>query len=218
MKRSIWLSLGSAFVVMGLVLGGMFSTASAATGALSAEEVKKAVDVAMAKKTPKVEITTSVGKIIVQLDAVRAPITVRNFLTYVVEGHYTKTVFHRVISDFMIQGGGFLEDRTERLDTLHPAIKNEANNGLSNLRGTIAMARTQIVDSARAQFFINTVDNLRLNYKGPGLMYGYCVFGKVVAGLEIVDKIRKLPIKDLGGAFVSWPTPVPVITGMKILD
>lgn len=217
MKRSIWLSMGSAFVVMGLVLGGMFSTASAQSK-LSADEIKKAVDTAMAKKTPKVEITTSVGTITVQLDAIKAPITVRNFLTYVVEEHYTKTVFHRVISEFMIQGGGFTEDRKEKLDTLHAAIKNEANNGLSNLRGTIAMARTQVVDSARAQFFINTVDNLRLNYKGPGFQYGYCVFGKVISGMEVVDKIRKLSIKNLGGAFVSWPVPVPVITGMKILD
>jgi len=209
--------MGSAFVVMGLVLGGMFSTASAQSK-LSADEIKKAVDTAMAKKTPKVEITTSVGTITVQLDAIKAPITVRNFLTYVVEEHYTKTVFHRVISEFMIQGGGFTEDRKEKLDTLHAAIKNEANNGLSNLRGTIAMARTQVVDSARAQFFINTVDNLRLNYKGPGFQYGYCVFGKVISGMEVVDKIRKLSIKNLGGAFVSWPVPVPVITGMKILD
>ncbi|PKN21672.1 MAG: hypothetical protein CVU65_16425 [Deltaproteobacteria bacterium HGW-Deltaproteobacteria-22] len=195
----------------------MFSTASAQSK-LSADEIKKTVENAMAKKTPKVEITTSVGTITVQLDAVKAPITVRNFLTYVVEEHYTKTVFHRVISEFMIQGGGFTEDRKEKLDTLHAAIRNEANNGLSNLRGTIAMARTQVVDSARAQFFINTVDNQRLNYKGPGLQYGYCVFGKVISGMEVVDKIRKLSIKNLGGAFVSWPVPVPVITGMKIVD
>ncbi len=217
MKRSIWLSLGSVFVVMGLVLGGMFSTASAQSK-LSADEVKKAVDAAMAKKTPQVEIMTSVGAIRVELNALKAPITVRNFLTYVVEGHYSKTVFHRVISEFMIQGGGFTEDRKEKLDTLHAAIKNEANNGLSNLRGTIAMARTQVVDSARAQFFINTVDNQRLDYKGPGLMFGYCVFGKVTSGMEVVDKIRKLPIKNLGGAFVSWPVPVPVILSMKIVE
>ncbi len=217
MKRSILLTLGSAFVVLSLGLAGLFSTASAQTKP-SAEEVKKLVDAAMAKKTPRVEITTTVGAIRVELNALKAPITVRNFLTYVVEGHYTKTVFHRVIADFMIQGGGFLEDRTEKLDTLHAAIKNEANNGLSNLRGTIAMARTQVVDSARAQFFINTVDNKRLDYRGPGLLYGYCVFGKVISGMEVVDKIRKLPIKNLGGAFVSWPTPVPVILGIKILE
>jgi len=217
MKRSLWLTLGSAFVVLSLGLAGLFSTASAQSK-LTPDEVKKAVDTAMAKKTPQVEIITSLGAIRVELNAPKAPITVRNFLTYVAEGHYTKTVFHRVIADFMIQGGGFLEDRTEKLNTLHAAIKNEANNGLSNLRGTIAMARTQVVDSARAQFFINTVDNQRLDYKGPGLQFGYCVFGKVVSGMEVVDKIRKLNIKNLGGAFTNWPVPVPVITSMKIVE
>lgn len=217
MKRSLWLTLGSAFVVLSLGLAGLFSTAFAQSKPPT-EEVKKTVDVAMARKTPKVEISTTLGAIRVELDAVKAPITVRNFLTYVVEGHYSKTVFHRVIADFMIQGGGFLEDRTEKLDTLREAIKNEANNGLSNVRGTIAMARTQVVDSARAQFFINTVDNKRLDYRGPGLQFGYCVFGKVISGMDVVDKIRKIPTKNLGGAFTNWPTTVPVITGMKIVE
>ena len=215
MKRAFSVSLISLFTLFTLCLGAAPVRAQTAP---SAEEVKKTVDAAMAKKAPRVEITTSMGTIRVELFPAKAPITVRNFLTYVVEGHYKDTVFHRVISTFMIQGGGFTIDRREKTETLHDPIKNEANNGLSNLRGTLAMARTQVVDSARAQFFINVVDNLRLNYRGPGLQFGYCVFGKVISGMDVVDKIKVLSIKNLGGAFVSWPMPTPVITGMKIVD
>ncbi len=144
---------------------------------------------------PKVAIQTSKGKIVVELLPKEAPITVKNFLGYVSEGFYNGTIFHRVIKDFMIQGGGLNPKMTEK-HTKAP-IKNEANNGLSNMRGTIAMARTNIVDSATAQFFINVVDNKGLDYKSPN-QYGYAVFGKVVEGMDVVDKIKGVPTTTHG--------------------
>ena len=139
---------------------------------------------------PKVVIQTNKGKIVVELSPSESPITVKNFLGYVSEGFYTNTIFHRIIKTFMIQGGGFTPDMREK--STKDTIKNEANNGLSNMRGTIAMARTNVVDSATAQFFINVVDNKFLDYKGPS-QYGYAVFGKVVEGMDVVDKIKDVP-------------------------
>lgn len=138
---------------------------------------------------PVVVIETSMGDIKVELDQGRAPITVKNFLQYVDDKHYDGTVFHRVISNFMIQGGGFNEQLEEK-PTREP-IKNESNNGLSNKRGTIAMARTSDPDSASAQFYINVQDNdgLDRNPRNPG---GYAVFGKVIAGMDVVDQIREV--------------------------
>lgn len=142
-----------------------------------------------ADKEPTVIISTSKGDIVVQLNAEKAPISTENFLRYVDKKHYDGTIFHRVIKDFMIQGGGFTADMKEK-ETM-PPIKNEANNKLSNRRGTIAMARTSVVDSATAQFFINTVDNERLDYKSDD-NYGYAVFGEVIEGMDVVDKIREV--------------------------
>mgnify|MGYP001500923415 CR=1 FL=1 len=148
---------------------------------------------ATAPKGPRVAIETNKGTIVVELDPVKAPITVKNFLAYVKSGFYSGTVFHRIISSFMIQGGGFTADY-RRKETRDP-IKLEAGNGLSNVRGTIAMARTGVRDSATSQFFINVVDNLRLdNYGG-----GYAVFGKVVKGIEAVDAIRYVPTRPHSG-------------------
>ncbi len=138
----------------------------------------------------KVKLTTSLGDIELELNAAKAPITVANFLKYVDAGFYDGTIFHRVISNFMIQGGGYTTSMTKK--TTNPAIKNEATNGLSNLRGTIAMARTSVVDSATSQFFINVVDNKGLDYKSSS-SYGYAVFGKVVSGMATVDKIKAVP-------------------------
>ena len=135
-----------------------------------------------------VVLETNYGKITVELDREKAPISVSNFLTYVDKGHYDGTIFHRVIKDFMIQGGNFTSEMTPK-KTL-PAIKNEAYNGLKNQRGTIAMARTGVVDSATSQFFINLKDNGFLDHRGASPReFGYSVFGKVVAGMEVVDKI-----------------------------
>ena len=138
-----------------------------------------------------ITIKTSKGDIKLELDAAAAPETVKNFLSYVKEGFYKNTIFHRVIPGFMIQGGGFDTGFVQK-DT-HAPIKNEAANQLPNKRGTIAMARTMVVDSATSQFFINLEDNDFLNFKAPIPQYfGYCVFGKVTEGMEVVDKIRQV--------------------------
>lgn len=138
----------------------------------------------------KVNLHTSHGIIGIELDEAKAPVTVKNFLEYVRSGFYSNTIFHRVIENFMIQGGGF-EPGMKQKPTL-PAIKNEADNGLKNDRGTLAMARTSNPHSATAQFFINVVDNDFLNFKSATPDgWGYCVFAKVTSGLEVLDKIRK---------------------------
>ena len=142
-------------------------------------------------KKPVVIIKTSKGDITVELDVEKAPVTVKNFLNYVDKKFYTGTVFHRVIPNFMIQGGGFAK-KMKRKMTDDP-IKNEAYNGLSNTRGTVAMARTNRVDSATSQFFINVRDNKNLDHRDHSAPnFGYCVFGNVVDGMEVVDKIRKV--------------------------
>jgi peptidyl-prolyl cis-trans isomerase A (cyclophilin A) len=134
---------------------------------------------------PTVILDTSAGTIRLELFADAAPLTVANFLQYVDDGHYDGTIFHRVIADFMVQGGGFTADMQQK-KTRAP-VKNEADNGLQNEPYTVAMARTQVVDSATAQFFINVADNVFLNHGARD--FGYCVFGKVVAGTEVVDGI-----------------------------
>lgn len=143
------------------------------------------------EKNPLVRIETSMGNIKVELFKDKAPITVRNFLSYVKDGFYEGLIFHRVIKDFMVQGGGL--DASMQPKKTKFAIKNEAAHGLSNKRGTLAMARTGVVDSATSQFFINVVDNVSLDYRGktPDL-FGYAVFGQVVDGMETVDAIRQV--------------------------
>ncbi|MDR2160899.1 MAG: peptidyl-prolyl cis-trans isomerase [Desulfovibrio sp.] len=144
---------------------------------------------------PAVELHTSLGLIVVALDREQAPATVENFLRYVQEGFYNGTIFHRVIAGFMIQGGGF--DREMRQKPTHGAIRNEADNGLKNLRLTIAMARTPDPHSATAQFFINTADNAFLNYASQA-KWGYCVFGRVVEGGEVVEAIERVRTRNVG--------------------
>ena len=134
-------------------------------------------------------IKTTLGDIQVKLAADKAPLTVANFLAYVDAKHYDGTIFHRVIDGFMVQGGGF--DRNMRQKPTKAPIKNEAANGLRNKRGTLAMARTAIVDSATSQFFINVKDNDFLDFRAPNPQgFGYCVFGEVVAGMDVVDRIK----------------------------
>ena len=154
----------------------------------------------------KVRLATSAGDIVVELDAAKAPNTTANFLQYVRAGHYDGTIFHRVIENFMIQGGGYRADLSEK-PTRAP-IKLEAGNGLSNVRGAIAMARTSNPDSATSQFFINTVDNPRLDTHGGG----YAVFGRVVEGMEVVDQIRALPTRVQG---MQQNLPVTTVTIRK---
>ena len=137
---------------------------------------------------PIIVITTSLGEIAIELDAEKAPITVENFLQYVDDEHYDDTVFHRVIRNFMIQGGGFDAEMIQKPN--RDPIKNEATNGLTNELGTIAMARTGVVDSATSQFFINTNNNTSLNHRSRDSQgFGYCVFGKVIDGMDVVMKI-----------------------------
>jgi cyclophilin family peptidyl-prolyl cis-trans isomerase len=156
---------------------------------------------------PVVVIETSLGDIVVRLNPNKAPGSVENFLAYVNDGSYDGTIFHRVIPDFMIQGGGFTAD-FQKKPTRAP-IKNEASNGLKNRRGTIVMARTNEVHSATSQFFINVKDNGFLNYKGPSAGdYGYAVFGEVTEGMDVVDRIRKVKTTRKG----PFPKDVPVET------
>ena len=144
-----------------------------------------------------VKLTTNHGDIVIELDAEKAPETVKNFLAYVEAGHYDNTIFHRVINGFMIQGGG-MEPGMNQKATQAP-IENEAANGLKNKRGSIAMARTSDPHSATAQFFINTVDNDFLDFKSPsGQGWGYCVFGEVTEGMDVVDKIRAVATGNKG--------------------
>ena len=144
-----------------------------------------------------IKLTTNHGAITLDLNAEKAPKTVANFLAYVEAGHYDNTVFHRVIKNFMIQGGGFDTEMNQK--KTNPTIENEAENGLKNKRGTVAMARTGDPHSATAQFFINTVDNDFLDFKSPsGQGWGYCVFGEVSEGMDVVDKIRAVRTGNKG--------------------
>lgn len=160
----------------------------------------------------KSTIETDFGMIELELDEKKAPITVKNFVDYAKSGHYNDTIFHRVIDGFMIQGGGFTADMNQKA-TKDP-IRNEAMNGLKNVRGTIAMARTMVVDSATSQFFINLVDNGFLDFRNPTPQgFGYAVFGKIVKGMEIVDKIAKV---QTGNSGMHQDVPVKPVVIKKV--
>lgn len=170
----------------------------------------------MSEQNPQVVLETSMGTITIELFKEKAPITVRNFLGYVKEGFYDGLIFHRVIKDFMVQGGGMSESLEQKKPKF--AIKNEATNGLSNTRGTLAMARTGVVDSATSQFFINTVDNLFLNHKGKQPdSFGYCVFGQVVEGMDVVDKIREVKTGNKNG-HSDVPVEPVFITSARLIE
>lgn len=163
----------------------------------------------------RLEIETSQGNITVELYPEKAPKTVANFLQYAKDGFYENTIFHRVINHFMIQGGGFERDLTEK-PTRAP-IANEADNGLLNETGTIAMARTMDPDSATAQFFINLIDNPFLNFVSPDPeQIGYCVFGKVISGMDVVQKIGVSPTGNVG-RFTDVPIKPIIIKSVKLL-
>jgi peptidyl-prolyl cis-trans isomerase A (cyclophilin A) len=158
-------------------------------------------------KNPTLVLKTSFGNVTVELFQKEAPISVKNFLEYAKSGFYNGTVFHRVIPGFMIQGGGFTPDLHQKQTNLQ--IKNEAGNGLKNLRGTLAMARTDVVDSASSQFFVNVANNEFLNHRGDDpATYGYAVFGKVIAGMDVVDKIAATRTGMQGGMTDVPVTPV----------
>ena len=178
------------WIGMALLAAGLGSMA------LAAEE--------QSEENPVVVMKTSLGTIEIELYPDKAPATVENFLRYVKEGHYDGTIFHRVIKGFMIQGGGFDADMKQK--STHEPIKNEADNGLRNEPGTIAMARTADPHSATAQFFINTVNNQGLNYRSKDARgWGYTVFGKVISGMDVVQAIENTPT----GSKPPFPTDVP---------
>ena len=161
---------------------------------------------------PVVVMKTSKGEIEIELFRDKAPITVKNFLDYAKSGHYDGTIFHRVIPDFMIQGGGMTADMNEK-GTKAP-IKNEAANGLKNQRGTVAMARTSVVDSATSQFFINVADNAFLDHRAPTPQgYGYAVFGKVTKGMDVADAIQHVKTTSKG---MNQDVPAEAVTIEKV--
>ena len=163
-------------------------------------------------QNPQVEMRTSMGVIVLELQPENAPETVKNFLQYVKDGFYNGTIFHRVIADFMIQGGGFTADLQQK--KVRDPIKHEGGNGLTNQVGTIAMARTADPNSATSQFFINVVDNQMLNFRGPGPQeIGYTVFGRVIKGLDVVNKIRSVDTTARGP---HQNVPVQTVTIEKV--
>ena len=205
------------------LFGSLFLTAALAQKAPDAPKpaAKPAADKAAPAKTApkstcklddkgttavKVKLTTSMGAITLELDKEKAPISTENFVKYVESGHYNGTIFHRVIGNFMIQGGGF--DKTMAQKPTLPPIKNEAANGVKNDNYTVAMARTGVVDSATSQFFINVKNNDFLNYAGPS-NFGYAVFGKVIDGTDVVEKIKAVPTATKGP---HGDVPVETIT------
>jgi cyclophilin family peptidyl-prolyl cis-trans isomerase len=181
-------------------------------GTQPASQIRRLSDLAPPEENapvagPRVALETSMGRIVLELYPDKAPLTVANFLSYVKDGHYNGTVFHRVIGDFLIQGGAYTPDMQQKPE--RAPVANEASNGLSNLRGTLAAARRSgDSTSATAQFFINTVDNRQLDFRGDATaeMTGFCVFGRVVEGMDVVDRIRVVPT----GAKPPLPSDVPV--------
>ncbi len=175
------------------------------------------VSLAAAAADPQVEIKTSLGNIVVELDPARAPLTVENFLQYVKARHYDGTLFHRVMPGFMIQGGGFTPDFKEK-DTGKP-VRNEASNGVPNTVGTIAMARTADPHSATAQFFINVAENRMLNFRFPTFEgYGYAVFGKVVKGMDVVNRIVKVPTGPGPAPHENVPVKPVIIKSIRVVE
>ena len=168
---------------------------------------------------PRVALDTSKGRVVLELYPEKSPRTVANFLSYVRDGHYNGTVFHRVIADLLIQGGAFTPDLEQKPE--RAPIANESNNGLSNLRGTLSAARrASEKDSATAQFFINTVDNRQLDFHGDAsaAMTGYCVFGRVVEGMDVIDKIRAVPTAPRAPFRADVPVTAVVIERASILE
>ena len=193
----------SALALTSIALAAIFSVVTPAA----------AQEAANAASAPKVKLSTSLGDIVVQLDAAKAPKTVENFLQYVKDKHYDGTIFHRVIDGFMVQGGGFPPGMAQK--PVRAPIALEAANGLKNDKYTIAMARTNVPDSATAQFFINVKDNAMLNAPQPD-GHGYAVFGKVVQGSDIVDKIKAVATGNQGG-HQNVPTTAVTITSATLV-
>ncbi len=207
---------GFAISMMGSVMSFAFGASAFAAQKTPKKEAQPVAVAAVSTpkantKLVKVAMTTSMGVIKLELDPEKAPLTVKNFVSYVNAGQYTKTIFHRVINGFMIQCGGFDEKMNEK--ATRASVKNEASNGLKNERGTIAMARTSDPNSATAQFFVNLIDNRFLDYtpENPG----YAVFGKVVSGMDVVDAIAQVKTGQFG-MFSDVPVKPVIIENVKI--
>ena len=210
MNVNKWLIVGLAMILSGSLQAQAPDPVPAATEA-PAEQAPAT------KENTMVIIKTNKGDIKLKLCDAEAPITVKNFLAYVDKGHYNGTIFHRVIDNFMIQGGGFTKNMVQK-PTQSP-IKNEAGNGKKNNRGTIAMARTQIIDSATSQFFINVKNNDFLNHRDESMQgFGYCVFGEVVDGMDVVDAIKGVKTGVVAG-FSDVPTaPIEIIEVVRATE
>ena len=195
----------------------LLAFAQAAPAAAEPAATPAPAETAAAAPGPRVALHTNLGDIVLELDPVRAPVSSENFLQYVRDGHYNGTIFHRVIDNFMVQGGGFTADLQQK-PTRAP-IKNEANNAVSNMRGTVAMARTNDPNSAAAQFFINVVDNPRLDFVSEqnGFTWGYAVFAKVVEGLDVVDKIRAVETGPQGAFQRDVPKQAIIIERAEVV-
>jgi cyclophilin family peptidyl-prolyl cis-trans isomerase len=190
--------------------------AAAVTDEAAAAAVPQAPVETPAAANPQVVIATSMGDIKVELFADKAPVTVKNFLSYADKGTYDGTIFHRVILGFMIQGGGMEPGLKEKQPD--PPIRNEARSDLPNVRGTIAMARTDVVDSATSQFFINQVDNAKLDHGDDTVLgFGYCVFGKVIEGMDVVDTIASVATTTVG-PFENVPKDDVLIKSVKRIE
>ena len=198
-----------------LICATLFLAVAACSGGEDKPQSTESTKAAAPAKSPIVEIKTNKGTIAVELYSDKAPKSVENFLAYAESGFYNGTIFHRVINDFMIQGGGYTAN-LERKETRAP-IPNEANNGLKNEVGTVAMARTSDPNSATSQFFINVRDNAFLDFQSETPQgWGYAVFGKVVEGMDIVNAIKQTPTSDRGGAFANLPQDQVVIESVSV--
>jgi peptidyl-prolyl cis-trans isomerase A (cyclophilin A) len=191
-----------------ILIMGLGQTVLAST---TAKAIKKTNKTAIKDNIIKVKMTTSKGDIIIGLNQSKAPVSVKNFLSYVDKKYYDGTIYHRVIKGFMIQGGGFTSDMKKK--NTGKAIKNEAKNGLTNEEGTIAMARTGVVDSATSQFFINVANNASLNHQGDS-NFGYAVFGRVIKGMPVVNKIKATTTGTKMG-FRDVPLETVIIKSIK---
>jgi cyclophilin family peptidyl-prolyl cis-trans isomerase len=210
-SRPVW---GAAVLMIWAAMGAL----PFAQGAKPAQApAPQAQPLEPAPGNPVVVLGTSLGDITIELFKQQAPVSVENFTRYVKEGFYAGTIFHRVKPGFMIQGGGFTPSLAEK--ATHPPIQNEATNGLKNTRGTVAMARTQQLRSATAQFYINAVDNRALDHKGYSPEdFGYAVFGRVIAGLDVVDRIAAVPTKSAGRGMDDVPVEPVVIKQVTIKE
>jgi len=215
-KNIIVLVIVSLFIVSYLV--AQTENKSEKKPAVQSEKSLKKGDKLNENNNPEAIIHTNFGDIRIELFKEKAPISVKNFMKYANESFYDSLIFHRIIPNFMIQGGGFDADGNRKNST-HDPIKNEAKNGLSNVKGTIAMARTNQIHSATSQFFINVKNNLFLDHKGPGSQYGYAVFGKVIEGMEVVDEIKDVPTgTNPKYGMKDWPKQDVIIESVEIIN